>query len=142
MTNRGRGARMVRAVLDKQQRKLQRRPDPIEVVSAAYDLAGKIAGAERCVGDYSTRLRRPSLEVISSTGEVAVYANDLAAAYEVLELLEQLGADPAERHNDRDREMLRRAALMQHLDFRALARRFQMTAADAEHRVKARCSRI
>jgi hypothetical protein len=153
MTNRRRGARMVRAVLDEQQRQLQRRPDPIEVVTAAYALAGKIAGAERCFGDYSTRLRRPSLSVATSTdqdvrhGATAVgavyYADDIAIAHEVLGLLDDLGDEPGERHNVRDREMVHAAAFMRMgIDFRAIARKFKITAADAEQRLKARSSRM
>jgi hypothetical protein len=69
-------------------------------------------------------------------------AQDLAGAREALELFDQLGDDPAERHNDRDRDMLRTAVRMGHCDFGTLARKFKITTADAERRIKARCSRI
>lgn len=133
MNDRRLGARQIRDALNQTSDALKRRPDPFETVRAAYARAGSIVSAERIVLDYSTRLRCPSLAVASSTGDPVYYAEDLAAAREALELLDQLGDDPGERHNDRDRDMLRTAACMEHRD---------RCSVDAERRIKARCSRI
>jgi hypothetical protein len=142
MNDRRIGARLIRDALNQTWDALKRRPDPIETVRAAYALAENILTAERCVGDYSTKLRRPSLAVANSTSVPTYYAHDLAGAREALKLLDQLGDDPAERHNDRDRDMLRAALRMDQCDFPALARKFKITMADTDRRIKARCSRI
>jgi hypothetical protein len=91
MNDRRLGARLIRDALNQTSDALKRRPDPFETVRAAYVWAENIVSAERCVGDYSTKLRRSSLAVAGSIGEPVYYAEDLAAAREALELLDQLG---------------------------------------------------
>jgi hypothetical protein len=134
------GARLIAVVLKNLQSSLDRRPDPIEVVTAAFAHAGAIVNAERTERSSGPAATRCTLAFDGAAGGPQYYSAEIKAAHEAIALLDTLGDDPTERHNARDAEMLRRAA--DGMSFRALEQRFKLTAADAEQRIKARCSRI